>query len=52
MTHTPPTPDDSESGVSSEELSAPVPVLSELVIPPEEALTALAGDNVPIMLAA
>jgi len=40
MTHTLPTPDDSESGVSSEELSAPVPVISELVIPPEEALTA------------
>lgn len=40
MTHTPPTPDDSETGVSSEELSVPVPVLSELVIPPEEALTA------------
>ncbi len=40
MTQTPPTPDDSESGVSSEELSAPVPVISELVIPPEEALTA------------
>jgi hypothetical protein len=40
MTHTPPTPDDSESAVSSEELAAPVPVLSELVIPPEESLTA------------
>jgi hypothetical protein len=40
MTHTPPTPDDSESAVSSEELAAPVPVLSELVIPPEESLSA------------
>ncbi|MEG3863922.1 hypothetical protein [Microcoleus sp. herbarium12] len=40
MTHTPPTPDDSESAVSSEELAAPVPVLSELIIPPEESLTA------------
>ncbi len=40
MTHTPPTPDDLESAVSSEEVPAPVPVLSELVIPPEEALTA------------
>jgi hypothetical protein len=40
MTHTPPTPDDSESAVSSEELATPVPVLSELVIPPEESLTA------------
>ena len=40
MTHTPPIPDDSESGVSSEELPAPVPVISELVIPPEESLTA------------
>jgi len=40
MTQTLPTPDDSESGVSSEELPTPVPVISELVIPPEEALTA------------
>jgi hypothetical protein len=40
MTHTSPTPDDSESAVSSEELAAPVPVLSELVIPPEESLSA------------
>ncbi len=40
MTHTPPTPDDLESAVSPEELPAPVPVLSELVIPPEESLTA------------
>lgn len=40
MTQIPPTPDDSESGVSSEEVSAPVPVISEWVIPPEEALTA------------
>ncbi len=40
MTHTPPTPDDLESAVSSEELAAPVPVLSQLVIPPEESLTA------------
>ena len=39
MTHTP-TPDDLESAVSSEELPASVPVLSELVIPPEESLTA------------
>lgn len=53
MTHTSPTPDDSESAVSSEEqptqspatieatgeLPASASVLSELVIPPEEALT-------------
>ena len=40
MTHTPPIPDDLESAVSSEEVPTPVPVLSELVIPPEESLTA------------